>query len=339
MTDSPAQIVQALCNRDSEFAGTYQAYRSQLQNWAANGVLPTSHITGKRILDWECGRGVFTALLLEQGAAAVTAIDSWLVDSAYIQKNLNGLPGASFERISLEQFAVDEQHHGAYDLIFANTVTEHMLNLPPLLAICYQLLAVDGELVINHGNYYEPVGSHDHGFLFYGENNEIVFQGPRCWESTTKCAASADFRRSIRERLSWTWGDWNESQLTPDNCIYCPYYRRAQPWAHLLYQQEFRQVFPQQCFTTGYPGSGLNKITPFQLRQFLIEAGFNIELWVPIYINNHPPQELLRPPFNFSIEDLCTAMIAVRCSKAALPGPLHWTSAQATSSSPATSSS
>ncbi len=339
MTDSPAQIVQALCNRDSEFAGTYQAYRSQLQNWTANSVLPTSHITGKRILDWECGRGVFTALLLEQGAAAVTAIDSWLVDSAYIQKNLSGLPGASFERISLEQFAVDEQHHGAYDLIFANTVTEHMLNLPPLLTICYQLLAVDGELVINHGNYYEPVGSHDHGFLFYGENNEIVFQGPRCWESTTKCEASADFRRSLRERFSWTWGDWNESQLTPDNCIYCPYYRRAQPWSHLLYQQEFRQIFPQQGFTTGYPGSGLNKITPFQLRQFLIEAGFNIERWVPSYINNQPPEELLRPPFNFSIEDLCTAVIAVRCSKAALPEPLHWTYTKAASSSLVASSS
>jgi SAM-dependent methyltransferase len=331
MSDNQVKIVQAICNQDPQFAAAYQNYRSQIQNWVDNDVISKKQIIGKKILDWECGSGVFTAIFIEEGAAAVTAIDSWLnIDQ--IERTLSTLPSASFHQLSIEEFAKDKQHHNTYDLIFANTVTEHMPNLPSLLNICHQLLAVDGTLLINHDNYYQPVGSHDHGFLFYNDNNEIVFQGPCCWETTSKCAASADFRKSLSERLHWTWNEWNEAQLTPDNCNYCPYYRRSQPWAHLLYQQEFRQVFPLPCFTSGYASSGLNKITLFQLRQFLIEAGFNIESWTPIRINNKPPLELLSPPFNFSVDDLCTAVVAVRCSKAPLPRPLHWTSACTTNS-------
>ncbi len=325
MDNNPTQIVQAICNQNENFANAYRSYRSDFEYWAANDVLSVSQIKGKRILDWECGSGVFTAIFAEEGAAKVTAIDSWL-DTNSIDETLSVLPHTSFHKNSIEELAQDQQNHGSFDLIFANTVTEHLPNLARLMTLCYKLLAINGELVLNHDNYYQPVGSHDHGFLFYSNDNEITFQGPRCWESQSKCEESAEYRKSVSKRFSWTWTEWNEKQLTPDNCKYCPYYRRAQPWAHLLYQQEFRQVFPHQCFTSGYPSSGLNKITPFQLRQFLIEAGFNIERWLPSHIKNQPPQELLEPPFNFNSDDLCTAVIAIRCSKAALPRQLHWTS-------------
>ncbi len=121
------------------------------------------------------------------------------------------------------------------------------------------------------------------------------------------------------ERLPWTWDGTIDSRLTPEDCRKCPYYRRAQPWAHLLNQLEFRNVFPQVGFTTGYAKSSLNKVTPFQLRQFVIEAGFEIERWVPHVINNEPPDELLKPPFNFSRQDLCSSTITVRCRKTMTP--------------------
>lgn len=325
MLDEQHQIIQAICDKDQNFASLYKSYQYEVKYWSETGVLSTTQIKGKQILDWECGTGVFTAIFIEEGAASVMAIDTWL-DISYIKQTIGKLSGVHFRKISLDELAKNEQFHNAYDLIFANTVTEHLKDLAYLFTICHRLLAVNGEFILNHDNYYQPVGSHDHGFLFYGDDNQVVFQGSRCWENDAKCETSAEFRRLLHENFNWTWNEWNEAQLTPDNCHYCPYYRRSQPWSHLLYQNEFRQVFPQPCFTTGYPRSGLNKITPFQLRQYLIEAGFDIQAWVPRTVNNQPPQELLRPPFNFSVDDLCTSVIAIRCSKASLPGPLHWTS-------------
>ena len=316
MSNSVADIVEAICSTNAQFAASCAAYREALRTWEAEGVLLPADLAGKHVLDWECGRGVFSALFVEHGAAEVTGIDSWL-DTDYVQQQLRDLP-ARFQRVSLREFAADRRTAGAYDLIFANTVTEHMIDVAALLPVCYGLLAAGGILVLNHDNYYQPVGSHDHGFLFY-QNGAIEFLGPRCWQERRKCAVSEDFRRGIAERLPWTWDDRTESRLDPRDCTQCPYFRRAQPWGHLLCQSQFRRVFAQPCFTTGYPGSSLNKITPFMLRQFLIEAGFDIERWVPHTVPNQPPVELLRPPFSFSADDLVTTTVSVRCVKGAAP--------------------
>jgi 2-polyprenyl-6-hydroxyphenyl methylase/3-demethylubiquinone-9 3-methyltransferase len=308
-----AGIVQELCSRDSNFASCREQYRSALAFWEQSGLLTPADLAGKHVLDWECGRGVFAALFLEMGAAHVTGIDSWL-DVPYARSTLGGLPNAVFERIALDEFALRKEQRGAFDVVLANTVTEHMLRLPNLLTYCWRLLRPGGLLLINHDNYYHPVGSHDHGFLRQ-VGSEIVAQGPRCWEAKDKCAASREFRAEIARRYPWTWDERTQSQLTPDDCTQCPRFRRAQPWAHLLYQDDFRRVFAQPCFTTGYRHSSLNKVTPFQLRQFLIEAGFEIVAWYPHRISNVPPAELLRPPFGFSQDDLCTAYITARCQR------------------------
>jgi glycosyltransferase involved in cell wall biosynthesis/SAM-dependent methyltransferase len=331
MQENVSSIIKLICHKDPSFASVYQSYRDALKHWTAQEVFSTTQIKDKRILDWECGNGVFSAIFTEEGAKSVVAIDSWL-DISRIKETVGILPGVSFNKISIDELAKNKQHHHSFDLIFANTVTEHLKDLPKLLITCYNLLSPNGELILNHDNYYQPVGSHDHGFLFYGENSQIVFQGSRCWESDSKCEASNKFRRSLMERFHWTWNSWNEAQLTPDNCNDCPYYRRSQPWSHLLYQKDFHQVFAQPCFTTGYHNSGLNKITLFQLRQYLIEAGFDIQVWCPSIVNNQPPQELLTSPFNFSIDDLCTSVIAIRCYKVPLPAPLLHLSASEGSS-------
>ncbi len=308
-----AEVVQAIRERDREFAEACAGCRYTLGLWQEGQAFSAADVTGKRVLDWECGGGTWSALFVEMGAAEVVGVDSWL-DTRQVERRLGKVPRLRFERRSLQEHA--RRRGRPFDLVFANTVTEHLADLPALLATCRELLAPGGLLFLNHDNYYQPVGSHDHGFLYYGKDG-IEFQGPRCWEETGKCRVSADFRREVARRRPWTWDERTERQLSPEDCTQCPYYRRARPWAHLLYQAEFRRVFPQPCFTTGYSKSSLNKITPFMLRQFLIEAGFDLELWAPFVVPNEPPAELLAPPYSFSVEDLTTSTIAIRARPAA----------------------
>lgn len=51
------------------------------------------------------------------------------------------------------------------------------------------------------------------------------------------------------------------------------------------------------------------------LRQFLIEAGFKIELFHRNRVENEPPTELLEEPYYFSKMDLQTFNIITRCIK------------------------
>jgi SAM-dependent methyltransferase len=271
-------------------------------------------IAGKRTLDWECGAGVYSLLLLERGAARCDAIDSWLQPEA-CEKAMGHLEAIRFAKVSLEDFAADPQAHGAFDLVIANTVTEHMLNLARQMPVVGRLLRPGGLFIANHDNYYQPVGSHDHGFLFYGPGPAIVAQGPRCWESPDKCRVSEAHRRKVMKDLWWTWDEGMEKRLTPEDCTKCPYYKRSQPWAHLTYQGEFLDLFPHVGFTTGYPKSSVNKVTPFQLRQFIIEGGFEVSAWIPNKIKNQAPEHLMRPPFNFSKDDLETCTITVVARK------------------------
>lgn len=303
---------------DGGFAAGLNSARETIDTLGREGAILAADIQGKRILDWECGRGAFSAVFLERGASAVTAIDSWL-DVAQTASTLGAHPDAKYARISVEKFSADAAHQGQYDFIFANTVTEHLPQLAQAFIQVYRLLAPNGVLVINHDNYYQPCGSHDHGFLFYDDKFGISFQGTKCWEAEAKCAASAEHRAGLKQRLPWTWDAEVEARLSPNDCTQCPYFKRAQPWAHLLHQAEFRSVFPQSGFTTGYSNSSLNKITLFQLRQFLTEAGFDLERWCPHPIANEPPAQLLAPPFGFHVDDLKTATVAVRCRKAPQP--------------------
>jgi 2-polyprenyl-6-hydroxyphenyl methylase/3-demethylubiquinone-9 3-methyltransferase len=313
-----SQLAETVFTKAPNLRHKYHQYAYALEKLLAAGHVTPADIAGKRILDWECGSGVYSLLFVEHGAARCDAIDSWLWTEA-CQQSMGHLPQIQFAKVSLEEFAADPSRAGAFDFVFANTVTEHMLNLPRQLPLVGRLLRTGGLFVTNHDNYYQPVGSHDHGFLFYGRGAFIEPKGPRCWEAPDKCAASKDHRATIMKDLWWTWDESMEKKLTPADCTKCPYYKRSQPWAHLLHQAEFRDVYPQPCFTTGYVKSSLNKITPFQLKQFVIEAGFDITAWIANRLTNEPPETLLKPPFGFSREDLQTATITVVARKAHSP--------------------
>ncbi len=61
--------------------------------------------------------------------------------------------------------------------------------------------------------------------------------------------------------------------------------------------------------------SSLNKVTTFQLRQFIIEAGFDIESWIPNMIANKPPDFLTKPPYHFNPDELRTCEVTAVCRK------------------------
>lgn len=318
MTTTVSDVAKGVLEKAPALAGMYTGYTQALDGFFASGHITPADIAGKRVLDWECGAGIFALLFVERGAAEVRAIDSWLWTQA-CQDSMGHIPQIQFGKLSLEEFAADPANHGAFDFVYANTVTEHMLNLPRQLPLVSRLLRAGGLFVTNHDNYYQPVGSHDHGLMFYGPGPCIERKGPACWESPDKCAASAAHRAKLMKDLWWTWDERMERKLTPTDCTQCPYYKRSQPWAHLRHQHEFREVYPQTCFTTGYPKSSLNKVTPFQLRQFVIEAGFDITGWVANKITNTPPPELSAPPYNIPAADLTTCTITVYARKAANP--------------------
>ena len=59
---------------------------------------------------------------------------------------------------------------------------------------------------------------------------------------------------SLMANGPWAWDAATENALTPLNCTLCaPLYKRARPWAHLIYADEFLKVFPQEFFRLGRP--------------------------------------------------------------------------------------
>jgi SAM-dependent methyltransferase len=268
------------------------------------GSLPSELYLGKTVLDWECGDCAYSAALLNHGASDVVSIDS-KYDKRRIPNEVWATGLVKLTKLDIQSFVNDRQNFGKFDLIFCNTVTEHVQDLPMSFSALYNCLKSGGYLFTNHGNYYDPVGSHDHGFMFY-QNGGVEFLGPRCWESAEKCNASEAFRAGIARKVKWTMSDDFDAHLTPDNCNACPYFKRSQPWAHLLYQSEFRSLYDRPEFTTGRKRSSLNKVTAFQVRQLLIEAGFDITKENRSMVTNDPPQVLLCEPFNFSTTELKT---------------------------------
>lgn len=289
--------------------GPVVAAHRVLDQMEGSGLIPPETYRGKRVLDWECGRGHYSIAFAQRGATAVLGADSW-VDAGAISDMRDDR--VSFRKVSVAQLT--EEGGDPFELVFANTVTEHLPNLHHQIQLCANVMARGGSLVLNHDNYYHPVGSHDHGFLGSTDGG-IGALGPRCWDSPERCATSAGFRNEVRRRYPWTWDDQMESGLTPEDCSRCTYFRRSQPWGHLLYQDAFPEVFPQRCFSTGHENSGLNKVFPQQLRQALVEAGLRVTFWGTTKVTNVPPAELLSSPYFYSEEVLTTWMVQVRAVK------------------------
>jgi 2-polyprenyl-6-hydroxyphenyl methylase/3-demethylubiquinone-9 3-methyltransferase len=107
------------------------------------------------------------------------------------------------------------------------------------------------------------------------------------------------------------WSEQLESMRDPNDCTTCPYFKRSQPWAHLKYQREFNTLFPFPMFKT-LDGGYLNKMTIFQIRQFALEAGFDIELEERYWLMNTIDLEPLK---DYPVHDLVTFQYLLRLRK------------------------
>ncbi len=141
---------------------------------------------------------------------------------------------------------------------------------------------------MNHDNYFHPVGFSRSRVIILWQKRSIEQVGPTCWLDESKCQASAAHREKIKTKFPWTWDERNERSKDPENCGHCHYYMRSQLWAHLIYQDQFLSLYPQASFHTGVEGASLNKITIFQLRQYILEAGFSIERLDRTFVKNTP---------------------------------------------------
>src|SRR5262249_1163267 len=232
----------------------------ELDDYIAAGLIPPDSFKVGPMLDWEAGDMAFSIAFLLRDSKHVFALDSWM-DLDQLPEPLRACPQLTIQKATMREFAREDIRAAPMSLIFANTVTEHLQELPQDFRDAYRILSPRGFLFTNHDNYYQPAGSHDHGFLFYGSRNRVERMGPACWLDVNKCQASAAHRERIRQDFPWTWDERNERSMDPTNCPECHYYMRSQAWAHLIFRDQFLSLYPQACFHTGVEGASLNKIT------------------------------------------------------------------------------
>jgi SAM-dependent methyltransferase len=303
--DTFTEVLSILSQRIPGFA---EAIRNELQGFDSWSCMPSERYRGKDLLDLGCGIGAASALFVERGANFVWGIDPVLTDE---QIDILGiLPRSRFTSCPLSKDVFGGKR---FDLVYARLVTEHIMDLPAAFSTVCDLLHPGGRFVGLHDNYYSPMGAHDQGFIGPVGSQSCTFHSRAisCWKSRKKCQASAEFRKEIEQEYDWTIKTWT---LTPHDCSRCTYFRRAQLWGHLLYQGSFNQVYPGTFFKTNLTG-GLNKVTPFQLRQFLIETGFKVTTWIPVMVTNKPPRRLTRL---FNESDLRTLTILFAADKLVL---------------------
>jgi hypothetical protein len=284
----------------------FLGYNNQLRHWIENGMIPNPQ--GRIVWDLGCGWAAFSLAFLAQGAKGVVATDTFLdrsqIPVALFSTGLIDFRQCAADSLSTEVFPLSEL---APSLVFMHLMTEHVDDLPSLFSSIRAQCSTNTKLFIHHDNYYHPVGHHDHGFLMLdAEKHAITSLATPCWTSLSGCISSEKHRAQLSRERVWQWGDVSDSTRDPSNCQNCNYRIRAQPWAHLIAANNFASVWPEAFFT-----DALNKITPFQLRQYLIEAGYQIDSEVRNELNNKVPQELLH---QFTDSDLRTFTITIVAS-------------------------
>ncbi len=277
----------------------------EIKGLISAGFFSEDDIVGKNVLDWECGDGAFALAFRELGAKSVVGIDSWVnFSEEYVHQ-------AKKRGVTLATKSISDIGDEEFDLVFCNTVTEHIQSLHESISAVSSVLGLGGVFFTNHDNYYHPAGSHDHGFVKVKGKGDVVFLAEDCWDQEEKCAASNEHRVRLSKNRPFQWGERFERMLNPVDCTKCPYFIRAQPWAHIAYQKDFSRVFPK----TMRIGGSLNKLTPFQLRQILSECGLRIEREARTEVSLAPSATILQADPSLSEALLRTWMVKLSSRK------------------------
>ena len=275
-----------------------------LENHLASGLMRDP--AGLTIWDVGCGNGRFTEAFIRLGAGRVLATD--LKIPAHCSSVLQG-----DSRVELLLGDADAACRAwgrplPVDLVFMSLMTEHVAEPRAFLHNLAEALPSGAEAFVEHDNFFQPVGHHDHGLLFLNDRTSIVEpQGIACWERPERCDASAEHRKNLIANSPLLWSETSEATRDPANCTGCNYYRRSQPWAHLVYGDQLLQTFPETFFSRR-----LNRIMPDQLKWFVQEAGFLILNESRSWVMNAVPNNLA---LRYGQENLSTFTIKLRLRK------------------------
>lgn len=257
-------------------------------------------------MDFGGSHGQLAYWLLKKGAQEANVVDLSIPEDLFFEINQYD-NRFNFSSDKIEN--LQTQYAGHYDFVFAFTVTEHICDIPEVFAAIHKILKRGGTFFIVHDNYFLPSGAHDNIIMQCGSNGIYEYKGIECWNSPLKCKSTSDIRLHMATQSFPIWGQLSENTCDSENCTGCNFFKRSHPWAHILYRDEFKKVFPEKAFSF----SNLNKITPFQLKQHLIEAGFTINLWKRTYASNKIPAELVN--IGISEDDLLTVNVIARATK------------------------
>lgn len=244
------------------------------------GLMPDPE--GLTVWDLGCGDGAFSAGLAALGANVIGS--DLLLHRERLPAGVTFIEGG-FDTVAAEL-------GGSLDrigLVFMHQMTEHVVGLKSFLADLFERLSPGVQLIAQHDNYFHPLGHHDHGFLrLEDETAVIVSRAVPCW-ADADCGRSEQHRAGLLGELPWQWSAASEATRDPADCGSCNYFRRARPWAHLLYGDDLVDTFPEDWFRTE-----LNRMSPSQVLWDVQDAGFGILRAERTWVMNETPDELVR---------------------------------------------
>jgi len=123
--------------------------------WARFGGMPD--VTGKRVLDFGCGRGGMIQRLMEAGASSALGIE---LNESYIdfagRKVASEWENAEFLRADIRDISPEPA-----DIVVSTNVMEHVMSLPDTLAAVVNACKPGGELYIGFSPlWHSPYGHH-----------------------------------------------------------------------------------------------------------------------------------------------------------------------------------
>ena len=148
-----------------------KAHNALYERPATLSLLPD--VEGKRVLDAGCGPGVYSELLIEQGAEVI-AVD---VSPAMVEQARHRLG----DKVKVLQANLEEPlmfaESGSFDLIVSPLVLDYIADLPSLLKDFYRVLRSPGCLVFSIGHPFGGFLRHDEGSYFETRLVEETWRG------------------------------------------------------------------------------------------------------------------------------------------------------------------
>ena len=183
-----------------------EALRKQLQ------AVLQSPLAGRTVVDFGCGGGMLSAMLVEAGAQKVYGIESSLEILDTLRKTSPKRPNVEFMLGETSKIPLPDS---SVDLIFCISVLEHVIDVDSILKEWYRILRNGGQVLIAWSGWGHPDASHLASL--------IPIPYAQCIFSERTLARTAARIRSlnIQAQRSWWAGLAGETPEDRENNQYC----------------------------------------------------------------------------------------------------------------------